>query len=73
MDEEKLITMQAQVLQRRMQSNTVSPHRMVLTKAEIPTGPVKRQVAEVWNNEKRKRNYEAPKPPIEEQHEISKT
>jgi len=61
MDEEKLITMQAQVLQRRMQSNTVSPHRMVLTKAEIPTGPVKRQVAE------------AQKPVIEEQHEISKT
>ena len=61
MDEEKLITMQTQVLQRRMQSNTVSPHRMVLTKVEIPTGPVKRQVAE------------AQKPVIEEQHEISKT
>ena len=44
-----------------MQSNTVSPHHMVLTKAEIPTGPVKRQVAE------------AQKPVIEEQHEISKT
>jgi len=61
MDEEKLITMQAQVLQRRMQSNTVSPHRMVLTKADIPTRPVKRQVTE------------AQKPVIEEQHEISKT
>ena len=60
-DKEKLITMQAQVLQRRMQSNTISPHRMVLTKAEIPTGPVKRQVAE------------AQKPVIEGQHEISKT
>ena len=45
-DKEKLIAMQAHVLQRRMQSNMVSPHRMVLTKAEIPTGPVKRQVAE---------------------------
>ena len=61
MDEEKLITMQDQVLQRRIQSNMVSPHRMVLTKAEIPTGPVKRQVAE------------AQKSVIEEQHEISKT
>jgi len=46
---------------------------MEMTKAEVPTGPVKRQVAEAWNNEKHKRNYEAPKPPIEEQHEISKT
>jgi len=39
---------------------------MEMTKAEVPTGPVKRQVAEAWNNEKRKRNYEAPKPLIEE-------
>jgi len=72
-DKEKLIAMQTQVLQRRIQSNTVSPHRMVLTKVEIPTRPMKRQVAKAWNNEKRKRNYEAPKPLIEEQHEISKT
>ena len=27
---------------------------MEMTKAEVPTGPVKRQVAEAWNNEKRK-------------------
>ena len=44
-----------------------------MTKAEVSTGPVKRQVAEAWNNEKRKRNYEAPKPLQKEQHEISKT
>ena len=31
------------------------------------------KVAKAWNNEKRKRNYEALKPVIEEQHEISKT
>ena len=31
------------------------------------------KVAEAWNNEKRKRNYEAPKPLQKEQHEISKT
>ena len=46
---------------------------MEMTKAEFPTRPVKRQVAEGWNNEKRKRNYEAPKPLTEDQHEISKT
>ena len=31
------------------------------------------KVAKAWNNEKRKRNYEAPKPLQKEQHEISKT
>ena len=31
------------------------------------------KVAEAWNNEKHKRNYEAPKPLQKEQHEISKT
>ena len=31
------------------------------------------KVAEAWNNEKRKRNCEAPKPLQKEQHEISKT
>jgi len=41
-DKEKLLAMQAQVLQGRMQSNAVSPHSMKLTKPEIPTGPVKR-------------------------------
>src|SRR6185312_15720308 len=72
-DKEKLLAMQARVLQGRLQPNIASPHIMELTKAKIPTGPVKRQVAEAWNNEKRKRNYEPPKPQIEEQHEISKT
>jgi len=72
-DKEKLLAMQARVLQGRLQPNIASPHSMELTKAKIPTGPVKRQVAEAWNNEKRKRNYEAPKPQIKEQHEISKT
>ena len=41
-DKEKLLAMQAQVLQGRMQSNTMSPHSMKLTKSEIPTGLVKR-------------------------------
>ena len=72
-DKEKLLAMQARVLQGRLQSKTPTSGDMEMTKAEFPTGPVKRQVAEAWNNEKRKRNYEAPKPQIEEQHEISKT
>ena len=68
-DKEKLLAMQARVLQERLQSKTLTSG----DKAEFPTRPVKRQVAEAWNNEKRKRNYEAPKPQTEEQHEISKT
>jgi len=72
-DKEKLLAMQVRVLQGRLQSTTTSSNNMEMTKTEVPTGPVKRQVAEAWNNEKRKRNYEAPKPLIEEQHEISKT
>ena len=65
-DKEKLLAMQACVLQGRLQSKTPTSGNMEMTKAEAPTGPVKRQVAEAWNNEKRKRNYEAPKPQIEE-------
>ena len=72
-DKQKMLAMQAQVSQGRLQPNIVSPHSMDKTKAKAPTGPVKRQVAEAWNNEKRKRNYEAPKPLIEEQHEDNKT
>ena len=72
-DKEKLLAMQVRVLQGRLQSTTTSSNNMEMTKTEVPTGPVKRQVAETWNNEKRKRNYEAPKPLIEEQNEISKT
>ena len=58
-DKEKLLAMQACVLQGMLQPNIASPHSMGLTKAKIPTGPVKRQVAEAWNNENPKRNYEA--------------
>jgi len=71
-DKEKLLAMQDQVLQERLQSNTSSPYNMEMTKAEFPTGPVKRQVAEAWNNEKCKRNYEAPNLLIEEQHQVGK-
>ena len=64
-DKEELLAMQARVLQGRLQSKTPTPGNMEMTKAEVLTGPLKRQVAEAWNNEKRKRNYEPPKPPIE--------
>ena len=56
-DKEKLLAMQARVLQGRLQPNISSPHSLELTRAKVPTGPVKRQVAEAWNNGKRKRNY----------------
>ena len=72
-DKEKLLAMQAHVLQGRLKSKTPTSGNMEMTKAEVPTGPVKRQVAEAWNNEKRKRNYEAPKSLIEERHEDNKT
>ena len=45
-DKEKLLAMQARVLQGSLQPNIASPHSMELTKAKIPTGLVKRQVAE---------------------------
>ena len=65
--------MQAQVLQGRMQSNTASPHNMKLTKVEIPTGPVKRQVAEAWNRQRNKRSRGTPEMEMERQHKDIKT
>jgi hypothetical protein len=46
---------------------------MEMTKTQAPTGQVKRQVAEAWNNQRHKSNYKVPKPLIEQQHEVSKT
>ena len=65
--------MQAQVLQGRMQSNTVSPHSMELAKVEVPTGPVKRQVAEAWNRQRNKRSRGTPELERERQHKDIKT
>ena len=56
-----------------MQSNTVSPHSMKLTKPEIPTGPVKRQVAEAWNRQRNKRSRGTPELERERQHKDIKT
>ena len=44
-DKEKLLAMQARVLQGRLQSKTPSSDNMEMTRAEGLTGPVKRQVA----------------------------
>jgi hypothetical protein len=72
-DKEKLLAMQAQVLQGRMQSNTVSPHNMELAKVEVPTGLVKRQVAEAWNRQGNKRSRGTPEIERESQHKDIKT
>ena len=67
-DKGKLLAIQAQVLQGRMQSNTVSPHSMELAKVEVPTGLVKRQVAEAWNRQRNKRSHGTPELERELQH-----
>ena len=56
-----------------MQSNTVSPHSMKLTKPEIPTGPIKRQVAEAWNHQRNKKSRVTPELERERQHKDIKT
>jgi hypothetical protein len=45
----------------------------VLTKAEIPTGPVKRQVAEAWNCQSNKRSRETPELEMKRQYKDSKS
>ena len=56
-----------------MQSNTVSPHSMELAKVEVPTGPVKRQVAEAWNRQRNKRSHGTPEQEKERHHKDIKT
>ena len=46
---------------------------MKLTKPEIPTRPVKRQVAEVWNRQRNKRSRGTPELERERQHKDIKT
>jgi hypothetical protein len=69
-DKEKLSAMQTQVLQGRMQPSTTY-FRNEMAKDRIPIGPVKRQVAEAWNNQRKKKSG-ALKPTMEKQHEINK-
>jgi hypothetical protein len=74
-DKEKLSVMPAQVLQGQNQTNTStsSPHNTEITKAGVPTGPVKKQVVEAWNHQNNKRSHGAPELRINEQDEHMKT
>jgi hypothetical protein len=70
-DKEKLSAMQTQVLQGRMQPSTIySCNEMA--KDRIPIRPVKRQVAEAWNNQRKKKKHEALNLTMEKQHEVNK-
>jgi hypothetical protein len=71
LDKEKLSAMQTQVFQRRMQPGTTY-FRNELAKDRIPIGPVKRQVTEAWNNQRKKKKHEALKLTMEKQHEVNK-
>jgi hypothetical protein len=69
-DKEKLSAMQTQVLQGRMQPSTIYFRKMA--KDRVPIGPVKRQVAEAWNNQRKKKKHGALKQTMEKQHEANK-
>jgi hypothetical protein len=43
-----------------------------MAKDRIPIGPVKRQVVEAWNNQRKKKKHEALKLTMEKQHEVVK-
>jgi hypothetical protein len=42
-----------------------------MAKDIIPIGPMKRQVAEAWNNQRKKKKHEALKLTMEKQHEVN--
>jgi hypothetical protein len=70
-DKEELPAMQTQVLQGRIQPSTTY-FRNEMAKDRVPIGPVKRQVAEAWNNQRKKKKHGALKPTMEKQHEDHK-
>jgi hypothetical protein len=43
-----------------------------MAKGRVPISTVKRQVAEVWNNQRKKKRHGALKLTMEEQHEVNK-
>jgi hypothetical protein len=43
-----------------------------MAKDRVPIGTVKRQVAEVWNNQRKKKRHGALKLTMEKQHEVKK-
>jgi hypothetical protein len=70
-DKEKLSAMQTQVLQGRMQpSPTYFCNEMANDR--VPIGPVKKQVTEAWNNQRKKKKHGALKLTMEKQHGINK-
>jgi hypothetical protein len=70
-DKEKLSSMQTQILQGRMQPSTTY-FRNEMAKDRVPIGLIKRQVAEAWNNQRKKKKNEALKLIMEKQHEVNK-
>jgi hypothetical protein len=64
-DKKKLSAMQTQVLQRRMQPSTTY-FSNEMAKDGVPIGLVKRQVAEAWNNQRKKKKHEALKLTMEQ-------
>jgi hypothetical protein len=70
-DKEKLSAMQTSVLQGRMQPSTTYSHNET-AKDRVPVEPMKRQVVEVWNNQRKKKKHEALKLTMEKQHEVDK-
>jgi hypothetical protein len=70
-DKEKLSAMQTQVLHGRRQPSTTYFHNE-MPKDRVPIGPVKRQVAEAWINQRKKKKHEALKLTMEKQHEVNK-
>jgi hypothetical protein len=43
-----------------------------MAKDRVPIGPVKRQVVEAWNNQRKKKKREALKLTMEKQYEVNK-
>jgi hypothetical protein len=70
-DKEKISSMHTQDLQGRMQHSTTY-FRNEMAKDRVPIGPVKRQVAEVWNNQRMNKRHGALKQTMEKQHEVNK-
>jgi hypothetical protein len=70
-DKEKLSAMQTQVSQGRMQPSATY-FRNEMATGRVPIGPVKRQVIEAWNNQRKKKKHEALKLTMEKQHEVNK-
>lgn len=65
LNKEKLLSMQAQVLQH----GECSHHQAKMTKVGISTEPMKRQITKSWSNKRNKRNHGTSELKVENQHE----